>query len=311
MKDIKVIREDSFSHHCPKQIIINVRKPLFKGKSEKPGKKVDTDQLRLDPFVKKFKETVQNKEEELKTMKWTEAPKTIHRAALEIIGRTEKNVNQPWMKGREQECENFRKNIAEAVRKTREILQRGETRQSTEYMNTREEVRRHRSAFKKHQRQLENQYWDTIIEEAKDASERNDWGKMHKTLKKLGLRDDKRSAPSEQFSAEEFKTYFEKVSKERSEHTSEEVQEVISWIPDRREEQEVKRAAEKLGKEVTVGEILEQMKEMSDGAARTDDVTIGMTRKCNPETQIVMAEKNNKWPEEILMNGKTLSKKEW
>ena len=228
MKDIKVIREDSFSDHRPKQITKNVRKPLFKGKSGEPGKKVDTDKLRLKPFVKKFKETVQNKEQELKTMGWTEAAKTIHGAALEKSGRREKNVNLSCMKGREQECENFRKKIAQAVRKTREILQRGETRQSTEYMKTREEVRRHRSAFKKHQRQWENQYWDTIIEEAKDASERNDWGKMYKTLKKLGLRDDKRSAPSEQFSAEEFKTDFEKVSKERSEHTSEEIQEVIS-----------------------------------------------------------------------------------
>ena len=53
----------------------------------------------------------------------------------------------------------------------------------------------------------------------------------------------------------------------------------------------MKRAGEKLGKEVTVGEILEQMKEMSDGAAGKDDVTIGMIRKCNPETQILMAEK--------------------
>ena len=215
---------------------------------------------------------VQNKEKELKTMGWTEEAKTVHGAALEICGSTEKNVNLPWMKGREQECENFRNNIAQTVRKTRE-------------------VRRHRSAFKKHQRQWENQYWDTIIEEAKDASERNDWGKMYKTLKKLDLRDDKRSAPSEQFSVEEFKTHFMKVSKERSEHTSEEIQEVISWITDRREEQEVKRAAEKLGKEVTVGEILEQMKEISDGAAGKDDVTIGMIRKCNPETQIVIAQK--------------------
>ena len=30
---------------------------------------------------------------------------------------------------------------------------------------------------------------------------------------------------------------------------------------------------------------------MSDGAAGKDDATIGMTRKRNPETQIVMAEK--------------------
>ena len=114
---------------------------------------------------------------------------------------------------------------------------------------------------------------------------------MYKTLKKLGLRDDKISAPSEQFSAEEFKTLFEKVSRERSEHTSEEKQEVISWIPDRGEEQEIKTAAEKLEKEVTVGKILEQMKEMNDGAAGKEDVTIGMIRKCYPETQIVMAEK--------------------
>ena len=50
-------------------------------------------------------------------MGWTEAAKTIHGAALEICGRTEKNVNLPWMKVREQECENFRKNINQAVRK--------------------------------------------------------------------------------------------------------------------------------------------------------------------------------------------------
>ena len=33
------------------------------------------------------------------------------------------------------------------------------------------------------------------------------------------------------------------------------------------------------------------MTEMSDGAAGKDVVTIGMIRKCNPETQIVLAEK--------------------
>ena len=100
--------------------------------------------------------------------------------------------------------------------------------------------------------------------------------KCTRRFKKLGLRDDKRSAPSEQFSADEFITHFEKVSKERSEHTSVEIQGVIIWIPDRREEQEVKRAAEKLGKEVTVGELLEQMNDMSDGAAGKDNVTIGI-----------------------------------
>ena len=52
-------------------------------------------------------------------MGWTEAAKTIHGAALEICGRTEKNVNLPWMKVREQECENFRKNINQAVRKNK------------------------------------------------------------------------------------------------------------------------------------------------------------------------------------------------
>ena len=124
MKDIKVIREDSFSDHRPKQITINVRKPLFKGKSGKPGKNVDTDKLRLELFVEKFKETVQNKEQELKTMGLTEAAKTIHGAALELCGRIDKNVNLPWMKGRERESEIFGKKT-QAVRKTRESLQRG------------------------------------------------------------------------------------------------------------------------------------------------------------------------------------------
>ena len=61
LKDIKVIREDSFSDHRAKQITINVRKPLFKGKSGKPGNKVDTDKLRLEPFVKNSKKRYKTK----------------------------------------------------------------------------------------------------------------------------------------------------------------------------------------------------------------------------------------------------------
>ena len=81
---------------------------------------------------------------------------------------------------------------------------------------------------------------------------------MYKLLKKLGLRDDKRSAPSEKFTAEDFKKHFEKVSAERYEQTREATEEVISWIPDRSKEPAVEKAGETLNIEITVEEILKK-----------------------------------------------------
>ena len=52
-----------------------------------------------------------------------------------------------------------------------------------------------------------------------------------------------------------------------------------------------KKSSRKAGKRGSSRKLLEQMKEMNDGATGKDDVTIGMIRNCYPETQIVMAEK--------------------
>ena len=54
-------------------------------------------------------------------------------------------------------------------------------------------------------------------------------GKMFKLLIKLGMRDSKITRPSEHFSVEEYKSYFEKVSQERQEVTDQ----VMTWVRDR------------------------------------------------------------------------------
>ena len=46
---------------------------------------------------------------------------------------------------------------------------------------------------RKQQRRWEK-IWDEIIEEAGNASERSDWVKRYKTLRKMSLRDEKRTA---------------------------------------------------------------------------------------------------------------------
>ena len=202
----------------------------------------------------------------------TEAAKTIHGAALELCGITDKNVNLPWMKGRERESENFGKNSSSS---------KNEGKSPARVNETIDKVHKYK---RRSTGQLSKNIRDNgrtnigipSLKRPKMPAREMTGAKCTRRFKKLGLRDDKRSAPSEQFSADEFITHFEKVSKERSEHTSVEIQGVIIWIPDRREEQEVKRAAEKLGKEVTVGELLEQMNDMSDGAAGKDNVTIGI-----------------------------------
>ena len=83
----------------------------------------------------------------------------------------------------------------------------------------RKELRMARRIYKKKKKQSEKEYWDKMLEEAAEARDVNDMGKMFKVLKKLGMRDGKITRPSEHFSVEEYKSHLEKVSQERQEVT--------------------------------------------------------------------------------------------
>ena len=123
----------------------------------------------------------------------------------------------------------------------------------------RKELRIARRIYKKTKKQWEKEYWDKILEEAAEARDKNDMGKMFKLLRKLGTRDGKRTRPSEHFSVEEYKSQFEKVSQERQEVTDQ----VMSWVLDRvedmRNDERIREAGEELEKSLEREEIEKQL----------------------------------------------------
>ena len=121
------------------------------------------------------------------------------------------------MDGRQQnQCEEFRLTIGEAVRARRKTLGTHYLASSM-YNEAQADVNKARVEFRKARHKWENQYWDVVIKEAQEAAEQKRIGNMYKTLKTIRQRDSKGTAPSETFTAEEFKIHFEKVGANRHE----------------------------------------------------------------------------------------------
>ena len=127
-------------------------------------------------------------------------------------------------------------------------------------------------------KQWEKEYWGKILEEAAEARDKNDMGKMFKLLRKLGMRDGKITRPGEYFSVEEYKSHFEKVSQERQEVTNQ----VMSWVFDRVEDMSsddsIREAGEELEKTLEREEIEKAIREIKDGAPGIDGVSIKMIK---------------------------------
>ena len=182
------------------------------------------------------------------------------------------------MTGREDEAANMRQSITEATAKRREALAKAGTTEDDEYIAARCEVQRARAVYQRAKRRWERQYWNSIIQEATEASERNDAGRLHNLLKKLGQRDTISARPSEVFSPKE---HFQKVSEARFEHP-EEIKDLIDNIDSGPMTAEDRKANAILRKDLTKTEILKAISEMRGGAPGEDGVRISLLRAAHP-----------------------------
>ena len=152
---------------------------------------------------------------------------------------------------RESQHQKFREKICRAVQASWP-----EAFGSEAYKTCREEVTYNRRKFEKKKLEWEKEYWDQILNDAKDAQETNNYGKKYKLLTKLGTRENKSSAPSEIFTANDLENQFKKVSETRNDLPRDQIEEVIQTIPDRRGEPKLEEAAKKLGRETTTTEVM-------------------------------------------------------
>ena len=190
-----------------------------------------------------------------------------------VCGKAKRQVDSPWMRGKEEEAIRLRGAISDKTQKMREAdKQRGNVEEA------RKELRIARRIYKKTKKQWEKEYWDEILEEAAEARDKNDMGKMFKLLRKLGMRDGKITKPSEHFSVEEYKSHFEKVTQERQEVTNQVVNWVYDRVDDMRNDERIREAGEELEQNLEREEIEQAIREIKDGAPGIDGVSIKMIK---------------------------------
>ena len=275
MGEMAVIKEDSFSDHRPIAIVLKCQIKEIKRRGTKQTKRLDLSKFENEEIRRLY---------QTKTREWASARigegvnwNQMNRGLMELTegacGKAKRHVDSPWMRGKEGEAIRLREAISEKNQKMRET-----EKQKGNVEKARKELRIARRIYKKAKKQWEKEYWDKILEEAAEARDKNDMGKMFKLLRKLGMRDGKITRPGEYFSVEEYKSHFEKVSQERQEVTNQ----VMSWVFDRvedmRSDDRIREAGEKLEETLEREEIEKAIREIKDGAPGIDGVSIKMIK---------------------------------
>jgi len=275
MGEMTVIKEDSFSDHRPIAIILKYQVKGIKRRGAIKTKKLDLDKFESKEIRKLFQTKTREWASERigKGVNWTQMIKGLMELTEVVCGRAKRQVDSPWMRGKEGEAIRLRGAISDKTQKMREAdKQRGNVEEA------RKELRIARRIYKKTKKQWEKEYWDEILEEAAEARDKNDMGKMFKLLRKLGMRDGKITKPSEHFSVEEYKSHFEKVTQERQEVTNQVVNWVYDRVDDMRNDERIREAGEELEQNLEREEIEQAIREIKDGAPGIDGVSIKMIK---------------------------------
>ena len=283
VKEIRVLREDNFSDHRPKIARINMLKPKYIPPKRKA--RVNVEKLKQPQASKAYKEETKRLLEELEgDVTWSKVNRLLSSAAMKVCGKQPKNVDMPWMQGHEEEIREMRERLSEQLAESKAILETDNFR-SPRYLEAREKVRSTRRLYQRMKRNWETSYWEDLVDEARDAQERNDMGAMYKILRKLGQRDSKAARASEHFSTEEYKVHFEKVSAERYERQVEEIQQLMGDIAVAQLNADQERACRALARDFSQKDVMEAIKEVNDSAPGADGVRISFIQLADKTVQ--------------------------
>ena len=83
---------------------------------------------------------------------------------------------------------------------------------------TREQLKEARRNIRIRLRELEREWWEEVIKECEEASNKGNLGEIYEELRRLGNRDSK-SREGTNITTEEFAEHFKEVSKDRHERT--------------------------------------------------------------------------------------------
>ena len=150
--------------------------------------------------------------------------------------------------------------------------------------NIRAERRQLRRDWKSSLKRWEEEWWEELIRETKEAEGRGDVGGMYRMLKRLGAREFRRGKVSDAVSLEQFRCQFSSVSAQRHELPWEVLERVVDNLPGELSDVHVD-AAEVLGREVSEAEVRVEWGKIRDGAPGEDGVRVSFVRHADLHTQ--------------------------
>ena len=181
-------------------------------------------------------------------------------------------MENPWMVGKEDRLQELSSRVSGAVSRRNEVRER--VNEGAELDRARDELKSARKEMKRELKTWERQWWEDIISKCKEAGEKGEYGTVYKTLRELGKRDWKGPEQSTKITTAEFKTHFEKVSKDRFENTPEEIEQVVDEVIDISQTERAREWREILDAVPDREEIVTQMKKMRESAPGGDRVRL-------------------------------------
>ena len=298
VRKINTIGEVTLSDHKPKRIKLEItKKRVYHDPKRKKTPRVLWERLRQEEVATNYRakvaELLEGADEEAgeeEKSGWDEITRIVTTAADEVCGRETKQINDPWMIGRDEEIQNMTTRIAAALERRNNLLveeREAENRADRERIqgeleDTRNELKEARKLLKRKTKLWETQWWEAIIEDCREANERGDSGVVYKNLRKLGNRGRTKAPETTNITKEEFKIHFQAISKDRFENPPEEVEAAVNEMEDISQSDRAVEWREMLEMTPTAEEVRIQMKQMRESAPGEDGVRLIYLLKGGP-----------------------------
>ena len=296
VRKVCTIGEASLSDHKPKKIKIEMKEEK-KIRRNKPKKRprILWEKLRNNDTAMTYRGRINELLEEGEEMEtglggelgnWNKIAKILTQAAEDTCGLEEKQVENPWMVGRDEEINQMRIRVTAALTARNDLLASqnlDNVQRNIQLEAIRNELKQARTVLKRTTARWEKEYWQEIIDECKEAGETNNSSQMYKSLKKLGQRGLTKSCASTKLTKEDFKTQFENISKNRFENDPREIDEMLRKVKDISNTAKAKEWNEHMNTIPSNEEIFEQMNLMRESAPGEDNVRMIYIRMAGPE----------------------------
>ena len=317
MRGVKVLEETGLSDHKPVMIKIKSKVRKWRRQRERRVPNIRYEKLKEENGKEEFRRKVSEKwgmrRDQVREdgTNWKMMSEVLTEAAEETCGKKTRQVANPWTIGHEEELAYLNLQISawvdERNRRNGRMRTRAQRRRGQEQLEeARRRVSEARREMKMRLRELEDEWWEEIIQRCEEASQRGDIGEMYSALKSLGDRN-KKAAEGHNITTADFKEHFQQVSQDRYERGAEEIDEAVGAVRDLRGTEEARDAEALLNETPQEEEIERAVKRMKESAPGKDGVRLCYIKEAPPEVKaelvrmvkFMFENRAHKWEDEL------------